>query len=294
MQRDICLLGLGEVGALLARELLGAGHSVRAWDIRFTQADSDAAKSAREISALTVADGPEQAVSGAELILSAVTAANDLVAAQSVARGLSPQCWFLDLNSVSPATKQAVSKVVEDAGGRYVEGAVLSPITPRGMQAPLLIGGPWAQGFAPVANALGFTNTSVASSEIGHAAATKMCRSVMIKGVEALLAEALLTARHYGVEDAVLSSLDNLLPHPDWPAHARYMISRTLEHGERRAEEMQEAADTVRGAGLEPLMSEACSARQAWGARFAGAAQAPELHAMLDAILAAQAASQRE
>ena len=48
---------------------------------------------------------------------------------------------------------------------------------------------------------------SVFSDEIGRASAAKMCRSVIVKGMEALLGESLLAARHYGVESAVLESL---------------------------------------------------------------------------------------
>src|SRR5205814_2940164 len=76
-----------------------------------------------------------------------------------------------------------------------------------------------------------------------------MCRSVIIKGMEALLAESLLTARRHGVEDAVLASLQDLFPVGDWRALARYMISRSLQHGRRRAEEMREAVKTVAEAG---------------------------------------------
>ena len=80
-----------------------------------------------------------------------------------------------------------------------------------------------------------------------------MCRSVIVKGLEALLAESLLTARRHGVEEAVLASLPDLFPVGDWRKLARYMISRSLQHGRRRAEEMREAARTVAEAGVEPL-----------------------------------------
>ena len=86
----------------------------------------------------------------------------------------------------------------------------------------------------------------------------------MIKGLEALISESLLSARHYGVEQEVLSSLNNLFPMENWPRHAHYMITRTLEHGVRRAEEMREAALTVQAAGLEPQMSQATAERQEW------------------------------
>jgi 3-hydroxyisobutyrate dehydrogenase-like beta-hydroxyacid dehydrogenase len=109
----------------------------------------------------------------------------------------------------------------------------------------------------------------------------------MVKGMEALLAESLLAARRYGVEDAVIASLQDLFPMDDWRSHARYMVSRSLLHGRRRAEEMREAARTVADAGLSPWMSEACAERQDWASGHAAALRQEQLGDMLDAMLAA-------
>jgi 3-hydroxyisobutyrate dehydrogenase-like beta-hydroxyacid dehydrogenase len=159
----------------------------------------------------------------------------------------------------------------------------MSAIEPRRMTSPILLGGPYAAAFAEVAAGLGFSDARVLSDEIGRASAVKMCRSVMIKGMEALLAESLIAARHYGVEAEVLGSLNNLLPLDDWEGKARYMISRSLRHGLRRAEEMREAAATVAAAGLDPHMSRAIVARQEWAAQYLAAAEA-ELPEMLDTL----------
>ncbi len=182
--------------------------------------------------------------------------------------------------------KRAAAEVVEAAGGRYVEGAVMSPYPPKRLGAPTLLGGPHAEAFLTLARDLGFTGMSVFAPEVGKASAAKMCRSVMIKGIEALLSESLLAARHYGVEDVVLASLEDLFPGPDWPALARYMIARTLAHGARRAEEMREVAATMAEAGVEPLMSAATAERQDWAAQLAAALSEEDLEAMLDAMRA--------
>ena len=113
---------------------------------------------------------------------------------------------------------------------------------------------------------LGF-DMQVADPRVGVASATKMCRSVMIKGLESLLVESLASARHYGVEDRVLASLRETFPGLDWEKVASYMIMRTALHGKRRAEEMREVAVTVREAGLEPWMASATAERQDWMAR---------------------------
>jgi 3-hydroxyisobutyrate dehydrogenase-like beta-hydroxyacid dehydrogenase len=284
--RTICLLGLGEVGTVLADHLSDRDVSLVTWDRQFSDAGSKASRNAIERKQLRQAASAEMAAEGCDLVISAVTAAQDLDAARSVLLGLEHDAWFLDLNSVAPATRQSVADIVQHAGGRYVEAAIMSPIRPEGIASPMLAGGPNSLLFIPIALKLGFVGMKFCSERIGPASATKMCRSVVVKGLESLLVESLLAARYHGVDEAVLTSLSNLVPHDDWPRQARYMISRTLEHGSRRAEEMHEVARTVAEAGLEGRMSEACAHSQAQAARFGKAADEKELTVMLDAMLA--------
>jgi len=247
----IALIGFGEVGQTLAQDLAGKAE-LAAWDIAVAPDHPD----------VRAATSAPDAVSDAELVISAVTADQDLAAAQSV--GPLDGAFFLDLNSCSPGQKVASADAIHAAGGRYVEAAVMSPIGPRRIASPMLLGGPHARDFLAFAEGLGFTGATAYSEVIGQAAATKLCRSVMIKGVEALLTESMLAARHYGVEQVVLDSLSDLLPLPDWNRTAQYMISRSLEHGTRRAEEMREAANTVREAGFAPTMAAAIAEKQQW------------------------------
>lgn len=267
----IALIGFGEVGQTLAQDLAGKAE-LAAWDIAF---GVEVPLGVRR------AESAPDAVRDADLIVSAVTADQDLTAAQSV--GPLNGAFFLDLNSCSPGQKVAAAEAIAAAGGRYVEAAVMSPIGPKRIASPMLLGGPHARDFLEAAGGLGFAGATAYSDTIGQAAATKLCRSVMIKGVEALLTESMLAARHYGVEQVVLDSLSDLLPLPDWNRTAQYMISRSLEHGTRRAEEMREAARTVEEAGVVGLMSRAIAERQDWAARHRDA-MSPDLAAMLDAI----------
>ena len=277
----IALIGFGEVGQTLAEDLAERA-ALSVWDAAFADPDSLPSRALARHQ-VRVGGNALDAVRDAELVISAVTAGQDLTAARSVAAGLAKGAFFLDLNSCSPGQKVASAQTVASAGGRYVEAAVMSPIGPRRIASPMLLGGPQAADFLERARPLGFTGASVFSETVGQAAATKLCRSVMIKGVEALLTESMLAARHYGVEQAVLDSLSDLLPLPDWNATAQYMISRSLEHGTRRAEEMREAARTVEQAGVAPIMSQAIVERQDWAGGHR-AALSPGLDAMLDAI----------
>jgi hypothetical protein len=102
----------------------------------------------------------------------------------------------------------------------------------------------------------------VASDKLGVASATKMCRSVMIKGLEAMVIESFTTARHYGVEDAVVASLYETFPGIDWEKQAAYFFQRVIEHGRRRSEEVREVAETVRDAGLTPWSASGTAERR--------------------------------
>jgi 3-hydroxyisobutyrate dehydrogenase-like beta-hydroxyacid dehydrogenase len=186
---------------------------------------------------------------------------------------------------VSPATRTEAASLIEASGGHYVEAAVMSPIGPKRINSPILLGGPRARDFLPTAHSLGFGGARVFADQIGIASAAKMCRSIMIKGVESLLAESLLAARFHGVEDIVLESLSELFAASDWPQMAHYMLSRSLQHGRRRAEEMREVELTVAEAGIDPFMSRGCVARQAWAAKHSDALQYERLTDLLDGLL---------
>jgi len=285
----ITLIGFGEVGQTLADDFARLGATdVIAWDIQFDRADSIPSTELRSRKVQQASDAVS-AVSKAQLVISAVTAAQDANAARSVVPGLPRGAFYLDLNSVSPEMKREVAGIVDATGARYVEGAVMSPIGPKRVASPILLGGPHAEDFLKVAQPLGFAGAKVFASEVGKASAAKMCRSVMIKGIEALLTESMLAARKHGVEATVLASLQDLLPGVEWRKLAQYMISRSLIHGKRRAEEMREVTVTVKNAGIEPHMSAACTQRQDWAAQFKSAAEAETLEGMLDQIRSSSA-----
>lgn len=257
------MIGFGEAGSILGAELARRGSSVRAYDIQLDDAASRARMQHRiELAGVDVAASSAAALRGAKLVISAVTA----TASREVAAGAAPLLAagqiFLDINSVSPDTKRGNAALIEAAGGHYVDAAVMAPVPPQKLAVPMLLGGAIARELAPALNALGFATRAV-STEVGAASAIKMCRSVVIKGLEALTVECLLTARHYGAEAAVLQSLAASFPSMGWnEAQPDYLISRVAEHGRRRAAEMREVAATVRGAGIEPHMAMATAARQ--------------------------------
>jgi 3-hydroxyisobutyrate dehydrogenase-like beta-hydroxyacid dehydrogenase len=266
----ICLIGYGEVGRILAEDLRAAGHAVGTFDLKLAGAAGDAMRAHAAGHGVTLCSGHAEAARGAELVVSAVTASQAVAVAEACAPGLAAGAFFLDFNSASPGAKIRAAGIVHAVGARYVEGAVMTSVPPYRIKVPLLLGGPHAAALEPVVNGIGFA-ARVASPTLGVASATKMCRSVMIKGLEAMVIESFTTARHHGVEDAVIASLQETFPGIDWEKQAAYFFQRVIEHGRRRAEEVREVAQTVREAGLEPWSAAGTAERQGWVADLADA-----------------------
>jgi 3-hydroxyisobutyrate dehydrogenase-like beta-hydroxyacid dehydrogenase len=256
-----CFIGFGEAGQAIAAGLREEGvDRIAAWDILFPTADGEALEAAAAAIGVRRAASAADAVRDADIVVSAVTAAASVDAAQSVKAHLAAAPFFLDINSVSPNRKQETAKLLGDAA-RYVDVAVIAPIHPARHRTPLLIAGPDADAVAPTLVALTM-RAAVAGTEVGAAAAIKMIRSVIMKGMEALTLECFLAAARAGVVDEVAASLKNNYPGLDWAKIIPYNLERMASHGERRAAEMEEVAATLRELGVEPLMTEATVRRQ--------------------------------
>lgn len=269
LQWSIGLVGYGEVGRILAEDLRARGVAkIVACDIKLGKPDEASLREHAASHGVRLADSHAGLAEQSDLIISAVTASQAVPVAQACAPRLRSGAWFLDFNSASPGAKIRAGEIVAAAGGRYVEGAVMTSIPPYRIRVPLLLGGPHAAALAPLLNALGF-ESKAGPAKLGVASATKMCRSVMIKGLEAMVIESFTAARAWGVEDAVLASLAETFPGIDWEKQGAYFFQRVIQHGRRRAEEMREVAQTVREAGLEPWSAAGTAERQAWVADLA-------------------------
>ena len=272
LDAKIGMVGYGEVGKILARALRDRGLAwVGAWDILFRDAvqgmpmKTHARDAGIEPCASAVA-----LLERADIVISAVTAANSLEVAKEAAGSIRPETYFLDLNSASPATKAASANLIEAAGAHYVEAGVMTSVPPYGIRVPMVIGGKRAAELAAKLSPLGFS-MEVVATEIGVASAIKMCRSIIVKAMEAMVIESYTTARRYGVEQRVLESLKETFPGLDWEKQGAYFFSRVARHGQRRAEEMREAAVTVREAGFEPWIASATAEKHQWVAALAHA-----------------------
>jgi 3-hydroxyisobutyrate dehydrogenase-like beta-hydroxyacid dehydrogenase len=264
----IGFVGFGEAAFHITRGLRGAGlGELVAYDIH-TNTPGRGEKireRAAETETKLVASNAELA-EAADWIWSAVTSDQAAVAARQNSPHLRARHLYADLNSVSPAVKQGIARTIATTGARFVEIAMMQPVPPYGHRVPILAGGEAAQEFRDRMTPLGM-RVEIAGAEVGTAAATKMFRSIMIKGLEALITECVLGAGRYGAEQGVFASLAESYPGIDWPALADYMIGRVVEHGERRAREMEEVAETLSAMGIEPIMAAATARRQEWSAK---------------------------
>ena len=245
------MIGFGEVGPIFARGFAEAGHTVRAFDVKLQDAATRGAIIERgEKSGAHIADDLASALRDAQLVFSAVTASQAEAVASAAAAHLRAGQVFIDLNSVSPAVKQRNSVAIQQSGADYVEAAVMAPVPPQGIRVPILLGGRVAKQTAELLDGLGMRSEAVAE-EVGLASAIKLCRSIMIKGMEALCVQSMLAARQFDVDGRVLASLAATFPGVGWDnGYEAYLIGRVVEHGRRRSEEMREAALMLDGLGM--------------------------------------------
>ncbi|NQW13231.1 MAG: DUF1932 domain-containing protein [Rhodobacter sp.] len=254
-RRLIATIGFGEAAQALVKgwksETSAAdGLRFAAFDIK-TSDPATATGKQQNYAAAGVAGQASMAdlLAEADTVFCLVTADQAAIAAAAAAPHISPGTFYFDGNSCAPKTKQANAVVINAAGGRYVDTAILAPVNPKLHRVPILLSGPDADAALEILTGLGM-DARVEQGPIGRASSIKMIRSIMVKGMEALTAECLLAARLAGVEDIVMNSLAVSGQGIGGSDQAAYNLERMMQHGIRRAAEMREVAITVADLGL--------------------------------------------
>lgn len=264
----LAIIGFGEVGKMFARDFLARGGvSIAVYDILFADpVKGPPMLEAARVLGVRAAPSPADAAKDARVVISAVTASSALDVAGEAAGYLHQGQYFFDVNSASPVTKKTAAGQVNAAHAKYVEGAVMQPVGGLGIRVPILGGGPYAEDLAVFMNGLGMNITPV-TTEPGRASAMKLCRSIVVKGLEAIMIDCAAAAKHWGVEDEVFASLNQTWPSIDFRELAEYMGERVATHGVRRAAEMREAAMMVEDLGMNPGLAAAIADAQERGAK---------------------------
>ncbi len=263
----IAFIGFGEVGQTFSRGLLANdGVAIRAYDLLFGSDAGARLEAAAQELGVVRAPSAQEACSNATFVFSAVTADRAEAVATEAAVWLKPGQVFVDVNSAAPSTKQRAAQAVTASGADYLEAAVMAPVLKPGLKVAILSGGPQAQAASEALNQLGMNLTPV-SEVYGRASAMKLCRSIVIKGLEALMVDCAAACEAWDVKDPVFASLNATFPSIDFHALAADMRERVATHGVRRSAEMREAAEMLAAAGLHPGVAQAVADAQLRGAR---------------------------
>jgi 3-hydroxyisobutyrate dehydrogenase-like beta-hydroxyacid dehydrogenase len=238
----VAVLGLGEAGGRLGADLAAAGAEVHGYD---PVAPTAPAGVARE-------PDPRAAAGPADLVLCAATASAARAAAEAALPGLRPEVVYADLNTAAPDAKRELAALVESAGARFADVALLGPVPARGLRTPTLASGSGAAAFATILEPLGMP-VEVVSSRPGDAAALKLLRSVFMKGLAASALESLAAAEAAGQAGWLERQLADVIG-PD-------LLTRLVEgsrlHAGRRVDEMEAACELLVSLGVEPRIAAA-------------------------------------
>lgn len=245
----IAVLGLGEAGGAIARDLAAVGVDVAGYDpadvptpagVERTGSAVDAVRDAHVVVAVT----------------SSVVARDVLT---SVVGKLGPDTAYADLSTASPARKRELADVAAAHGIGFVDVALMAPVPGNGMRTPALVSGPGARRFAELLTPLGMP-VEVAGDEAGQAATRKLLRSVVMKGLAQLLIESLQAAEAAGLADETWDNLVAQLSSVD-AALVRRLVTGTAGHAARRVDEMMATAEMLVDLGVDAQMTRATIAR---------------------------------
>lgn len=239
----VAVLGLGEAGGAIARDLVAAGAAVRAYDPAVPAPDGTVA-----------ATGEADAAAGSDLVLSVNSAHDAAAALRAGIPGAGGAVWA-EMNTASPGLKRELAATAAAAGVRFADIAIMAPVPGRGLSTPMLASGDAAADAAAILTGLG-ASVEVMDAGAGAAATRKLLRSVFFKGLAASVVEALEAARAAGCEDWLRANIVEELVAAGEPTVDR-LVAGTHRHAVRRAAEMAAAADMLVELDVPPTMAAA-------------------------------------
>ncbi|CAM5184695.1 hypothetical protein UACE39S_01399 [Ureibacillus acetophenoni] len=189
------------------------------------------------------------------IIFCATSAKYAVSIAEQVANDINSEKIYVDLNSASPSVKREIATIINNNGGRFVDGAIMEPVPPYKHKVPIYVSGDGANEFEKQLNEFGMNITFI-KEEAGSSSAMKMCRSIFMKGFTALLLETLTASYEFGVDQDILKSIEKTLRNQPIEELANLLITRTAIHAERRVTEMDEVIKTLEDIHASSRMSQ--------------------------------------
>jgi 3-hydroxyisobutyrate dehydrogenase-like beta-hydroxyacid dehydrogenase len=239
------VLGLGEAGALFAADLASAGVGVTAFDPAPVATPAGVTRGA----------SPAEAVAGADVVLAFTAEADAEPALRHILGAVAVGALYADHSTSAPALKARLAGVAEASGCAYVDVALMSPVPGRGLRTPALASGAGAERYVAVMGALG-APVELVGPRSGDASTRKLLRSVTMKGLAALVIEAVRAADAAGLAQWLWRDLVAEITAADEALLARF-VTGTGQHAARRVHEMEACASLLESLGVEPVMTRA-------------------------------------
>jgi 3-hydroxyisobutyrate dehydrogenase-like beta-hydroxyacid dehydrogenase len=268
----IALLGLGEAGSEIARDLVAAGADVRGYDPR-----------PFSVEGVQPRGSEAEAVADADVVLSVNSSHDAMTALENALPALAAGTLWADLNTASPGLKKALADRAAERDVPVVDVALMSPVPGKGLRTPMLVSGETADRYAELFAGLG-ADVAVQPGPVGTAISRKLLRSVFYKGLAAAVVEALRGAEAAGCADWLRGNIAAELAGFDERTLDR-LVDGTHTHARRRADEMDAATEQLRELGVPARISAAArdllvELRDAGGVAVAEVAtDAPERYA---------------
>lgn len=258
----IGFIGMGEAVFHIAKGLRDDGLTgIHAYDKMWNVApQSELVNRRAQESGVTLSPSLQALVEGSDIIICAVSANLAVTLANECKPWLSAGKIYADFNSAGPQTKIEIATLIEPSGALFVDGAIMGTVPGVGHKVPTLVCGTGAVALAAALQPFGMA-LNVLEGDAGRASASKMLRSIFMKGVVALMLETVLAGHRYGLEDDLLESIAETFSKGSFHDVANGLMARGVIHAERRAHEMEEVIATLHAAKVDATMSQATHAK---------------------------------
>jgi len=240
----IAILGLGEAGSHFANDLANMGVNVIGYDpnpIRFLHEN------------ILLASSNVEASRNADIIFSANLSSVSIAIAEELVDVLKPNQFFCEMNTSGPEKKKEIASILASSGVKMIDLAIMAPVPSKGIMTPLLASGENASEFATKMESLKLDIAVLENSKIGDAATRKLLRSIVYKGIAAVVCEAMEAGEAFGMESYIRGQISSLI------GGNNDLIDRFVEgsktHALRRMYEMDAVIEMLETQGIEPIVT---------------------------------------
>jgi 3-hydroxyisobutyrate dehydrogenase-like beta-hydroxyacid dehydrogenase len=252
----VAVVGFGEFGSAIGRGFAREGGADVFVFSRASTISAAMLAERAEAAGVTVCATIEEALDGADVVISAVPASAASEVARRCAGCLTKASLFVDVSPQLPEAKDADAVVLEGFGATYADVAIIGTVAADGFRTPMIVCGSGASAWREIATPLGIEVTTIEGPP-GSASLVKLLRSIYMKGRDSLILELLLVTRAYGLDDTVVQSIAGAKEQVPFPDLVTRVMCSLAMHAERRADELAKSADIIEAVGLEPLVTRA-------------------------------------